>query len=352
MMNTQPDNQISNMNNNSESFVSPGKVLREAREQMGLSVNDVANRIKFAPRQIESLEADDYVRLPEAAFVRGFVRSYARLLELNPESLLTSLPTSHTQSSATKEARPVEITMPTASSARRYNVLLLAAGLVIALLVAMFERMHDRGPEQVQPVAKTNIQVLELPNITTESGVAQSPEQIQPQLAVTQPVVSPAPAPLQPAPQQPARAVPLPAPLPPVSVIATPAVVIPVQSVPPKKVPPSSGAQSWQPVLQKKASVAAADATPEQPKAGNEVSSTDHALRLEFDEDAWVEVKDSNNNLLVSRMHTAGSLVRVTGKSPLLVIVGNSKAVRLFDNGKKINLERYTTAEVARVKIK
>ena len=37
-----------------------GKMLREAREQLGLSIADVAAQIKFAPRQIEALEADDF----------------------------------------------------------------------------------------------------------------------------------------------------------------------------------------------------------------------------------------------------------------------------------------------------
>ena len=56
-------------------------MLREARERLGLSVADVAAQIKFAPRQIEALEADDFKHLPEAAFLRGFVRSYAKILQ-------------------------------------------------------------------------------------------------------------------------------------------------------------------------------------------------------------------------------------------------------------------------------
>ena len=79
--------------------------------------------------------------------------------------------------------------------------------------------------------------------------------------------------------------------------------------------------------------------------------AAEHALRLEFDEDAWLEIKDGNDKVLISRMHTAGSLVRLTGNSTLLVVVGNARAVRLFDNGKKIKLDRYTTAGVARVKL-
>ena len=59
-------------------LTSLGRMLREAREHLGLSVADVAAQIKFAPRQIEALEADDFKHLPEAAFLRGFVRSYAK----------------------------------------------------------------------------------------------------------------------------------------------------------------------------------------------------------------------------------------------------------------------------------
>jgi cytoskeleton protein RodZ len=348
MMNTQPDNQTSNMNNTSEQLLSVGKTLREAREQLGLSVNDVANRIKFAPRQIESLEADDYVRLPEAAFVRGFVRSYARLLELDPERLLTGLPTSHTQSSAKQEVRSVEIAMPTASSARRYNVLLLAAGLAIALVVAIFERMHDRSPELVEPVVKTNVQVLELPSATTESGAAQSPEQAQPQIPAPQPVVSPAPAPapLPSTPQQLARTVPVPALQQPVPQQAVRAAKVPA----PAQQPLPVQAVAAEPVPAVSAN--AAPVTAEQPRVSGEINAPEHALRMEFDEDAWVEVKDGNGNILISKMRTKGSLVRVAGKAPLSVTIGNARAVRLFDNGKKINLERYTTADVAHVKLK
>src|SRR3972149_9801138 len=73
-----------------------GRTLRETREHLGLSVADVANQIKFAPRQIEALEADDFQHLPEAAFLRGFIRSYAKILQLDGQALLAALPESKT----------------------------------------------------------------------------------------------------------------------------------------------------------------------------------------------------------------------------------------------------------------
>ena len=405
-MNTQQDNLNSNVSNQFEQPLSVGKILREAREQMGLSVNDVANRIKFATRQIESLEADDYVRLPEAAFVRGFVRSYARLLELDPARLVAGLPSSHMQPASAHEVKSVEIPMPTAFSARRHNIIWLAAALVIALFLAIFERMHDKAPEKSvveRPVSQTTIQPLELPVEPVDKVTDELPGEEQPALPAQQPAaqVETVPAPVQTVPVQVVRpaTVPVPAqavrpqslaapvvppavkqPAPvaapevkqpaPQQTAVTPAVAAkpvapPLQPVAPKTVRSTPLQLPWLPyqqeaVLSKPAATkpvpaeTAATTPPAaaKPRLNAETSGSDHALRIEFDEDAWVDVKDASDKILVSRMHSAGSLVRVTGKAPIQVTIGNARAVRLFDNGKKINLERYTTADVARVKLK
>src|ERR1039458_7621063 len=88
-----PENNAEQSNRSAEiPLTSLGRMLREARERFGLSVADVAAQIKFAPRQIEALEADDFKHLPEAAFLRGFVRSYAKILHLDAQTLLAAHP--------------------------------------------------------------------------------------------------------------------------------------------------------------------------------------------------------------------------------------------------------------------
>ncbi len=63
-----------------------GRKLRAAREAAGLSLADVAQSLKFTPRQIELLEADDYAALPGMTVVRGFIRSYAKLLKMDADA--------------------------------------------------------------------------------------------------------------------------------------------------------------------------------------------------------------------------------------------------------------------------
>lgn len=70
---------------------SPGICLREAREARGLSIDEVTQAIKFGARQIEAIERDDFGRLPGSTFVRGIIRSYAKLLQLDAEPLLAML---------------------------------------------------------------------------------------------------------------------------------------------------------------------------------------------------------------------------------------------------------------------
>src|SRR5262245_17136771 len=65
-----------------------GQELAAAREARGLALADVAQQLKFAPRQLEALEQERFGALPGGTFARGMVRAYARLLKIDPEPLV------------------------------------------------------------------------------------------------------------------------------------------------------------------------------------------------------------------------------------------------------------------------
>lgn len=64
-----------------------GSELRRQREQKNLSIGEVSERLKLPARQIEALESGNYEKLPEPVFVRGFLRSYGRFLEMDETTL-------------------------------------------------------------------------------------------------------------------------------------------------------------------------------------------------------------------------------------------------------------------------
>jgi len=80
---------------NSEQMVpeetGPGQRLRQAREAAGLSRDEVASRLRLRLELISALEDDDYAHLPPAAYVSGYLRSYARLVDLPAEELVAML---------------------------------------------------------------------------------------------------------------------------------------------------------------------------------------------------------------------------------------------------------------------
>src|SRR6185503_3070141 len=57
----------------------PMAAFAARRVELGMSLDDVANQLKFSPRLIEALEAGEFDKLPGPTFARGMLRSYARL---------------------------------------------------------------------------------------------------------------------------------------------------------------------------------------------------------------------------------------------------------------------------------
>lgn len=169
----------------------PGRILREARERQGMSIADVAQHTRLAPRQIEALEADDYEHLPELAFVRGFVRSYARLLKVAPEPLLAGLP--HSDHSSVPHMPPsVEAPFPSPFMVHRRNLILVSTALLLlvllGLLLAWSTPSTTPAPAATETAAaspQTLPQPVQDQALADASGVPAVPEAASAPLAVS-----------------------------------------------------------------------------------------------------------------------------------------------------------------------
>lgn len=178
-----------------------GSLLREAREARGLSVDDVVQALKFSPRQIASLEADDLAALPGNVFVRGMVRSYARFVKLDPEPLLASLDTRAPTS--VPEVRPPDNmgnAMPKAGV--RQIPPLVALSIVLLIAAAVMIAWHFLGG----PLPQRFVPATSVPERPAERTADAAPPMPAPQ-AVAEPAAAPAPqTPTTTAPATPAAA--------------------------------------------------------------------------------------------------------------------------------------------------
>ena len=66
----------------------PGGLLRTAREAARIDLAELARRTRLEQRVLEALEGDDYQTLPATAFVKGYIRSVARALDIDPAPVL------------------------------------------------------------------------------------------------------------------------------------------------------------------------------------------------------------------------------------------------------------------------
>ena len=65
-----------------------GTEFRQAREQAGLSAEQIGNRIKVQLYKIEALENNDFDSLPQGIYLDGIVRAYAREVGIDPEPMV------------------------------------------------------------------------------------------------------------------------------------------------------------------------------------------------------------------------------------------------------------------------
>lgn len=270
-----------------------GKMLCEARERLGMTVEDVASQIKFAPRQIEALEAEDFQRLPEAAFLRGFVRSYAKILHLDPQTLLAALP----QKKAVQgDLIPDSVgePFPNVHSVLRQNFIWLSAALLLIMIVAGFAFWHFTTPPE-QP----------------QAAQVESPISLPAEIQIT--------APTQPIPEVP--------------------VIEPVE--PKMQALAQSSVQAANTVAPRLAQRDRAITSDTQ----SDVSPPIIPLRLEFSEDSWAEIKDRDGKIISSRVHPAGSELRIkrlNGQAPFSVLIGHASSVRLYYRDKEVDLAPHT----------
>ncbi len=307
--------------------VSVGEQLRKGREACGLQVAEIAQTLKLGARQVEALEAGDWQGLPGQTFVRGFVRNYARVVQLDPAPLMAQLDqvlAKPTDNLAVQDMAPAAMPSTGGAGTRRDRlVVMVGAGLVAMAILASFVIPGNLSSwrESTQAMLDSFAQK----ESAAGSGAGES---VAPAGGGSEPVFPPGESPQQvmfpqaltPA-EAPAAAAPAPAPAP-ALVAATPA----VETAP---------------------APSAAEAAPGQKVVA--ASANSPQLRFLVDKQSWVEVRDRDNKIIFSQRLNAGTEQALSGQGPLSLTIGNAPGVRLFWHGQAIDLVPHTRGDVARL---
>lgn len=309
----------------------PGTTLQSQREAMGWSVEQVADQLKLAPRQVVALEAGDYASLPSPAVTRGFVRAYAKLLKIDAAPLVAKIemnmpPEARAGATASlprREQRPTSFSQsrfPIGGKRNRVPAGLIAGAIaVIAAGAALWHFGLLPGSQREDAAAGA---VLETPIVSPAAPAA--PAVHDPLQNPSVPLISvPAPGSTPPAP----AASPAPGTAPGTTAPATPATP-PAASL---AAPPATAATA--------ATVtAAAGANP---------------LVLDVREDSWIEVRPARGGKpLLSRLVKGGSTETLEVAEPVSLVVGNPGGVSATLRGAAVGLPQVPGKTIARVSLK
>lgn len=304
----------------------PGKTLAAQREAMGWTVEQVADQLKMAVRQVSALEAGDYANLPGPAVVRGFVRAYAKVVKLDPAPLVAmiSLDTPELAEPGSRTVRrdkPAtfsEVRFPTNGKRSRLPLGLIGAAVLLAAAAA--------GAWQfgLVPASLLGGASHATPAAPSASGAQASVTVLPAPLVGDKPAGTSAP--LETTLVKPDERKPVIAPAPPLVSVVPPAGSTPSATV----ATPVAGAAVTAPGVS--APLAAPTAVP-----------GSNPLVLNVRADSWVEVRRARGAPLLSRLVKAGTVETLDITEPVTLVVGKpggvsatlrGEAVSLPDNGR------------------
>lgn len=268
--------------------VLPGEVFAARREELRWSLEEAATRLKLTPRQVIALEANDFASLPGMSSVRGFIRSYAKALGLDPEPLLEMVAREPNPAQGPMVLRrplpsngfPGRPSAPPPRKSKWRNRIILAMVLLVAGFAAGFEAYRSQWV-QIPPMDQLMAEI-QLPDLGlgeffgASSANAEQTESGDTLLAAAEPgIAKPPPAP-----------------------------------------------------------------------------ATAPALQLKLREDAWVELTTVSGERIVSQLMMGGTTAAFDITEPSVLVIGNAAGVEARLRGQLLNLKAVARDNVSKLSIK
>lgn len=292
---------------------SVGASLREAREQLGWSIADLAAHLRIRGAYLEAMEAGRAIDLPGMAYTIGFLRTYAQALGLDPDEIARR----YRAETGDGGKRP-QLSFPAPVPDRGVPagaVVLIGAIIAVGAYVGWYRWSANERPrtEQVQPVPDRLAPLADRLNPPVQSPAASA---LVGSAGSGDPLAAPGPAPALP------RAAELPASQP---------------SVPPSALPGAGGyaggaAASLTTTPPPVASPAQQAAAP--PPAPAAIDGPRIVVRARTD--SWVQVRERQGQVLLNRVMRAGETWPVPAKANLLLTTGNAGGTEVVVDGTPI----------------
>ena len=331
---------------NTTSELSLGQQLKQAREALGLSVEDVAKKTNLKKSHIESLENDIFVLQNVApTFVRGYVRNYVRFLRL-PEGLVSSVNYGEVilPKTVINNAQPSKVKQKSQTQWVKYLTIAILLGALGMTLVWWYQDYQKEQANRDQFVIAANQETQQQTNNAAPAKNEIALPALQTENKTVETAAQPAVEPVKTE----------------TSVVEQPVVTTPtettaqtesekqsIQAV--ENAEPTANAESTVNVLQQN------NATTEQPvaqeQAPQQALPIDALLRIEVTgKESWITVKGaSSKKSLAEKLYTSGEVLTFNENEQYRLTIGAPANVKIYYKGEEVPLK--IDGRVARIKL-
>lgn len=315
---------------------SPGTILREAREIANLSTKEISSRLNLREEVVVDIERDHHDESRSATFTKGYIKSYAKLLNLPEVTVLGSYIEEPIDESKAKlqsfSGRIKRETNDNRLMMFSYLVVLLLVGMLVvwwwqdqsslhdfwdSVSVAEENASEEVGTMEVEVLAPASLTLITVDPVSPITDALELPEELPE--ATTDPIETH------------------------LDVLVVPSVELESQN----ETQPLIHAEVDTPavVTELVAEVEVVSVVTDQEPL---LSMT--RLEIVFDENCWIQVTDNSGERLAIGEKAAGRTIQLDGIPPYQIVIGAPRSVRLSYAGQPIDLSRFG-AKVARLQV-
>lgn len=346
-----------------------GEALSAARKAKKLTEQDVSNNLRLSVKQITDIENNEFSALPQP-MIRGFIRNYARLLELDAEPLLESY-RARVPEKAPKSVS-VQSSMYEVVSGKESQPWLkyILGSILILLFLLSWVFYIDHMPKPAKPAAgKPTETVVSTPQPTEialpEVALPAAERQAEAEAVASGALADSAVAPVNSASNQAATVAPAANNINSSNANTTNATSATAVNTEAAKAQSSqaaaiaskpSAAVDFNSLKEKaaqntQAANVVSGSSAIKPAATNEPAPA-QKVSFSITEKTWIQATDKSGKVIFERILQAGSTDGFDGQPPFNVVIGNAKATKLSYLGKSVDLTPNTTQNnVARIKL-
>lgn len=317
-----------------------GQRLQAAREAHNIERSEVARWLKLDEKFIKAIEEGDEEHLPEPVFIAGYIRSYAKLVDVSPDQLVEEFTKSHNVASPkiTKLPEPVSGRMGKVAESlpKRFSVaanshpanvkwfVMISAAFFVVGVVSWITVFVGKNESEIAALEEKPI-ITTLPGtpIQTPEASGDQPDSTASVVSdVTQSVVSPSDSGSSKSAASSENKADKPQPK---------RITVPLQLKKLERSDPGVVAVMGEEELTSLANV---------PKDN---------IAVRFTADSWVDIRDATGKRLIRSLGVAGATKKVEGVAPFQVLIGYGPGVELTYNGEPFDFSKYQgKQEVAR----